>query len=258
MLGCAGPWCSPAEALNAPLWENPQGTAQPCSLSIHSASPKHHCPVSTAVPTSLKTKCASLHRCSRTDGIPRNARSSVLFPSSCLSCHCLQISTSSCHCPNCIPWPPTGKSKRPDSRLVMAVRQRKRMMGGRRRGCAVPCGSQPDAPSLSLMHMTAAQSRLEESSTALLFPHTLFSFDPIWCFMHCQNSRQSFSAPPSDADRCVYQIGMRRSNGLRANRNSLLYNILSIFYKIHISYSEKLHCRQTSTVWKCRPPAIHQ
>lgn len=109
MLGCAGPWCSPAEALNAPLWENPQGTAQPCSLSIHKAAPKHCRPQSAAVLTSLKTKCASLHRCSRTEGIPRNSRSTVLFLSCCWSSHCLQISISSCHCPNCIPWPSTGE-----------------------------------------------------------------------------------------------------------------------------------------------------
>lgn len=99
----------------------------------------------------------------------------VLFLSCCWSSHCLQISMSNSHSPNCIPWLPMGKSKRPDSRLVMAVRQRKRMMGGRRRGCAVPCGSQPDAPSLSLLHMTAAQSRLEESSTPCSCSHTLFA-----------------------------------------------------------------------------------
>lgn len=236
MLGCAGPWCSPAEALNASLWENPQGTAQPCSLFSHSVSPKHGCPVSTAVPTSPKTKCASSHRCSRTDGIPRNARSTVLFLSSCWSGHCLQIPTSSCHCPNCIPWPPKGKSKRPDSRLVMAVRQRKRMMGGRRRGCAVPCGSQPDAPSLSA-HDGCTKQVGGILDSMFMLTHSV-RFDPIWCFMHCQNSLLSSSVQPSDADRCIYQTGVTGS-GLWTNRIPLLDNILSnppIVNKMHIYY----------------------
>lgn len=116
-----------------------------------------------------------------------------------------------------------GKSKRPDSRLVMAVRQRKTMMGGRRRGCAVPCGSQPDAPSLSLMHMTAAQSRLEESSTPCLCSHTLVTL--IQSVILCAAKiSYPLSWLPSDAD-CLCLLNWRDKTK-STKCNLFLYDIL--------------------------------